>query len=457
MAPRVAPAGPDGYPERPGTRRPPPGVPSGPPRPDQLGSLGLPPEPPPAPRRPPVNRPAAGSSVGQVIGAAPRRPGELRVSSGVPVTALAHTELSPLLVPPDVEPNRRGRKGKPDRPDDEREQPVAEPEELDDVPESARRFKLPGWRADSGRAHRYRDSDPEERPSTARTATKGKKPKRGRRRRSTFWRELPMLVVVALLLTFLIQTFLARVYEIPSGSMEKTLHGCSGCNNDRVLVDKLSYRFGKPSPGDVVVFVGPPNWAEDEPPTSRSDNPILRGLQNGLSLIGLAPPDEADFIKRVIAVGGQTVACCDAQNRVTVDGKPLNEPYIYYLPDAGPPRQATFGPVLVPEGQLWMMGDSRNNSADSRFPGHFGPIPVADVIGKARFVVLPLSRIKLVPDGNPQMVSLSAPAGGSTPVGAPLALGVLGTAPLAAGRRWQRRRGHWQRRRGRRDRVGPAG
>jgi signal peptidase I len=245
-----------------------------------------------------------------------------------------------------------------------------------------------------------------------------------------------MLIVVALLLTVLIQTFLARVYEIPSGSMEKTLHGCTGCTNDRVLVDKLSYRFGDPSPGDVVVFRGPPSWEEGEQLAEPSSNPLIRGLQSVGSLVGLAPPDEKDLIKRVIAVGGQTVACCDAQNRVTVDGKPLNEPYIYYLPEAGPPVQSEFGPVKVPEGQLWVMGDSRNNSADSRVPGH-GPIPVSNVIGKARFVVLPFSHIKSIDDSNPQRVALAAP--GTVPAGAPLAVGVVGVVPIALCRRRRRR------------------
>ena len=176
------------------------------------------------------------------------------------------------------------------------------------------------------------------------------------------------------MLTFLIQTFLAKVYVIPSGSMETTLHGCTGCVNDRVLVDKITYRFRDPQPGDVVVFRGPDSWRSeftvDEPA-----NPLVRGLQGLGSLIGLAPPDEKDFVKRVIAVGGQTVACCDPRNRVLVDGKPLEEPYIYYLPEAGPARQAPFGPVTVPDDELWMMGDSRNNSADSRVPGH-GAVPL---------------------------------------------------------------------------------
>jgi signal peptidase I len=292
--------------------------------------------------------------------------------------------------------------------------------------------------AQPARRRRYRGTtvDPS-RPPTAPLSLDGKKPKRGRRRKSNFWRELPILVVVALLLTFVIQTFVARVYEIPSGSMEKTLHGCDGCDNDRVLVDKLTYRFTDPSPGDVVVFAGPPGWQDDGDPVDRSSNPLIRGLQEGASLIGLAPPDEEDFVKRVIAVGGQTVSCCDVQNRVLVDGKPLNEPYIYYVPQVQPKLQERFGPVVVPQGQLWMMGDSRNNSKDSRFPGQ-GPVPLDDVVGKARFVVLPLSRIKSIPDPNPQEVALSAGHGSTGPS---LALGFLGAVPVTLGsRRWRLRR-----------------
>jgi signal peptidase I len=217
-----------------------------------------------------------------------------------------------------------------------------------------------------------------------------------------------MLVVVALVLTFLIQTFLARVYEIPSGSMETTLHGCNGCTNDRVLVDKLGFHFGEPAPGDVIVFAGPDNWKDSDFTEDRSGNALARGLRAVGSVIGLGPPDEKDLIKRVIAVGGQTVTCCDSKNRVLVDGKPLDEPYIYYLPEAGPAKQAEFGPVRVPDGELWVMGDSRNNSADSRAPGH-GPIPIENVIGKARFIVLPLSRLQGIPDTNPQLRAQAGP------------------------------------------------
>ena len=220
------------------------------------------------------------------------------------------------------------------------------------------------------------------------------------RRRPSFWHELPLLIIASLLLTFLTATFVVRPYEIPSGSMEKTLHGCTGCINDRVLVDKLSYRFGAPSPGDVIVFAGPPSWTETD--AGSLDNPLAKDLPAVSSLIGLGSSGKENFIKRVIAVGGQTVACCTARNQITVDGKPLNEPYLYYLPAAGAPYQKKFGPVFVPPGQLWVMGDSRNNSEDSTAPEHFGPIPVGDVIGKARFVVWPIQRVKVIPDADPQ-------------------------------------------------------
>ena len=202
------------------------------------------------------------------------------------------------------------------------------------------------------------------------------------------------------MLTFLIQTFLAKVYVIPSGSMETTLHGCTGCVNDRVLVDKITYRFRDPQPGDVVVFRGPDSW-RSEFTVEEPANPLVRGLQGLGSLIGLAPPDEKDFVKRVIAVGGQTVACCDPRNRVLVDDQPLDEPYIYYLPEAGPARQAPFGPVTVPAGELWMMGDSRNNSADSRVPGH-GAVPISNVIGLARLIVMPFDRFGRIAAVDPQ-------------------------------------------------------
>lgn len=284
-----------------------------------------------------------------------------------------------------------------------------------------------------GRHRRRAGASPNSYPASAylpKASSSGKKPRPSRRRKTAFWKELPLLVVIALLLTFLIQTFLARVYEIPSGSMETTLHGCVGCTNDRVLVDKISYRFHDPQPGDVVVFRGPDSWTNTEFTVAEPSGVVQTVFSQLGSLVGLAPPDEKDFVKRVIAVGGQTVSCCDTRNRVMVDGKPLDESYIYYLPEAGPARQIPFGPVTVPQGELWVMGDSRNNSADSRVTGH-GPIPVENVIGQARLIVLPVNRFGLVPQTDPQQTQ----ALGALGAGVPAALGLLGTLPLALARR----------------------
>ncbi|TCP51969.1 signal peptidase I [Tamaricihabitans halophyticus] len=266
------------------------------------------------------------------------------------------------------------------------------------------------------------------------------KPKKKQR---SFWKELPILIGVALVLAFLIQQFIGRPYMIPSGSMEQTLHGCPGCTGDRVLVDKVTYLFTDPSPGDVVVFKGPQPWTENDAPSNDSSNPIAGFFRQIGSVVGLAPPDEKDFVKRVIAVGGQTVECCDDNNRVLVDGQPLDEPYIYWEPGSGN-EQAEFDPVRVPDDSVWMMGDNRNNSSDSRYQGGGGArgaVPLDNVIGKARVIVLPPSRWQGVSDHDPQEAAMPAAAPGTfnAPAwqqGLPAAIGVAGAWPaLWAGRR----------------------
>ncbi|QFZ22757.1 signal peptidase I [Saccharothrix syringae] len=285
--------------------------------------------------------------------------------------------------------------------------------------------------------HRSADEDgqdPAVESSSDPTAGKGKK-------KPPLWRELLVLIGTALVLTILIQTFLARVYVIPSPSMEQTLHGCTGpCFGDRVLVDKLTYDFADIEPGDVVVFRGPDSWGQNEFFSEEPGNPVVAGLRSIASLVGLAPPNERDFVKRVIAVGGQTVECCDDQHRVKVDGKPLDEPYIYWQPGTSPEDHKPFSPVKVPEGHLWVMGDNRTNSSDSRVQGGggvAGTVPEDNVIGKARAIVLPPSRWQGIGDHNPQVVALGAPA---WQTGLPAGAGLAAAWPVVWFTRKVRRR-----------------
>lgn len=208
--------------------------------------------------------------------------------------------------------------------------------------------------------------------------------------------EIPMLIVIALALVFVFQTFVGRVYRIPSESMQPTLYGCAGCTGDRIFVDKITYDFGEPEQGDVVVFKGPDSWNSGYR-SIRSDNPVIRTLENAGAVIGVVPPDQNDLVKRVIAVGGQTVGGCSPEGHLLVDGKPLTEPYLHEDPAINRnPLNCAFGPVTVPEGNVWVMGDNRNNSADSRFhmgDEYQGTVPVDNVIGKVRAIILPLNRI----------------------------------------------------------------
>ena len=296
--------------------------------------------------------------------------------------------------------------------------------------------------------------------------------RRVRRKKRPLWIELPILVVVAFTLTFLIQTFVAKVYYVPSGSMENTIYGAP-VGGDRILANKVVYDFRDPEPGDVVVFKGPDSWAP-EVGVSAPSNWLGKATAALGSVVGVAPPDEKDFVKRVIAVGGQTVQCCDAKGNVQVDGRSLSEPYIYsadpdnstllFLPgvkDCTTGGSATtyasrrcFGPVKIPAGQLWVMGDHRDDSDDSSFnclglrpsaatAGCGRPIPVSNVIGKAVLKLLPLSDFGTI--GNPE-IDPGATASGSAaalPVsgGVVLTLGLRGGLAMMPARRRKRRAG----------------
>ncbi len=285
------------------------------------------------------------------------------------------------------------------------------------------------------------EDPPAEGPGGRRTSRWRRSP--AKPQKGSLVRELPVLLVVAFVLALLVKTFLAQAFFIPSGSMEQTLHGCPGCTGDRVLVNKVPYWFGEPEPGDIVVFEGPDTWTP-EIDTGEPSNWFTGGLLWLGRAVGVAPPSEDDYVKRVIAVGGQTVQCCDVEGRVTVDGEPLDEPYIF---EDTPLQTRAFSPVTVPQGRLWVMGDHRSASADSKVhmnDRYSGTVAVDDVVGKAALIVWPLDRFGTLDSPDIQGLEAAAAASAAGAVGQvlPLGLGLAGAVPVAIwnrGRRLRRR------------------
>ncbi len=200
----------------------------------------------------------------------------------------------------------------------------------------------------------------------------------GRRHRIPGWLELLLLLVVALALSVVVKTFLVQMFFVPSESMEPLF-----IRDDRILVQKVSYWSGDVRRGDVVVFEDRGGWL--------ATTPELNPLQRGLSLVGLYPTG-GHLVKRVIGVGGDRVVCCDAQGRVTVNGSPLDE--APYLTQGARPSERAFD-VTVPAGRLWVMGDNRANSEDSRFHMELegnGTIDADSVVGKVWLIVWPAGR-----------------------------------------------------------------
>jgi signal peptidase I len=274
-----------------------------------------------------------------------------------------------------------------------------------------------------------------------------RKPRKPRRKAP--WWELPALVLLAVGIAILVKSFVVQPFFIPSESMEKTLHGCAGCRGDRILVNKPVYDLRDPHPGDIVVFHDPKDWGSEEPTSKPPSNPVVRTVRGFGQLVGFVPPDGQVLVKRVIATGGQTVKG-DAAGHVLVSTtgphgtfRTLREPYVFV--DGG--GQQAFGPVTVPKGRLWVMGDHRNDSADSRYhctpDGQAGTandlncdavsstVPVDNVIGKAFVIAWPPSRWRTL--GTP--ATFAGAAGPALP-----ALASAGTVvPLFLLRRRRRR------------------
>jgi signal peptidase I len=257
-----------------------------------------------------------------------------------------------------------------------------------------------------------------------------------RRRRRSAAREVPILIGIALVIALFLKTFLVQAFVIPSGSMEDTINV-----GDRVLVDKLTPWFGaEPHRGDVIVFQDPGHWLDGEPKPAPPPEG-MRQLDDFFSFIGLLPSaDDQDLIKRVIAVGGDEVRCCDEQGRIMVNGKALDEPYVA---PGNPPSQIRFD-IKVPPGRLWVMGDHRSDSADSRYhmndPGG-GTIPENLVVGKAFVIAWPVSHWRRLQEPG-TFASVPAPSRAAavqqtpnnrqdliqlpTPAELPLVMGVVG-------------------------------
>jgi signal peptidase I len=212
-------------------------------------------------------------------------------------------------------------------------------------------------------------------------------------RKGSVLREFPILVIVALAVSLLIKTFLVQFFYIPSGSMENTLQ-----IQDRVAVNKVPFISGSINRGDVVVFRDPANWLPE--PYEASGNKVVAKLKDGLVAVGVLPnPAKQYLVKRVIGVAGDQIICC-SNGKLTINGKETNEPYIFA---GNKPSDLDFN-VTVPEGKVWVMGDHRGSSADSRYHQddvNNGFVPVDKVTGRVYAIIWPFKNVSFVPSQNP--------------------------------------------------------
>ena len=212
-------------------------------------------------------------------------------------------------------------------------------------------------------------------------------------KKGSLLRELPIIIVSALVVSIIVKTFFIHFFYIPSGSMENTLQV-----GDRIAVNKLGSYFGEAKRGEVVVFRDPAGWLGT--PSESDDSKIIQTIKSGLVTVGVLPdPAKQYLIKRVIGVGGDIVTCCDKKGYLTVNGVSVSEPYIF----TGDKPSDTDFKVTVPKGFVWVMGDHRGASADSRFHTddiHKGMVPLSSIVGRATVVVWPLNNINFLSTGS---------------------------------------------------------
>lgn len=223
-------------------------------------------------------------------------------------------------------------------------------------------------------------------PDLRRRHARGKPPKLRESPTARWFKELGLVIVAALVLSALVRAFVMQAFYVPSSSMEDTLQV-----GDRIVASTMTTRVSGISRGEVIVFRDPGGWLPDPPPPAGGIEGIIR---NGLMFVGLLPSDSGkELVKRAIAVAGDRISCCDDTGRIVLNGVPLDENYI-----VGPTEQVPFN-VIVPEGTVFVMGDNRGNSRDSRYhlQEDFGGVPVGDVVGRVFLVVWPVTRVSMVP------------------------------------------------------------
>jgi len=219
-----------------------------------------------------------------------------------------------------------------------------------------------------------------------------RKTEAGKTSRRAFYREIATIVVIALALSFLVKTFLAQPYSIPSQSMENTLQP-----GDRIIVSKFTPQHSPLHRGDVIVFKRPTTWGPDPAP---KPGPVHQAVSDGLVFLGVLPGGGEHLVKRLIGLPGDHITCCTRKGLLKVNGVPIHEKA--YIKPGSEPSLQRFS-ITVPAGKVWVMGDNRGDSADSRVHGtgstlgETGSVPMSDISGEVVAIAWPLSRIGSVP------------------------------------------------------------